>query len=148
MKTIIAIDPGASGGIAVMSGDLVEAFPMPEGMCDQVDKLLSLVVAYPHASAVLEKVGTYMPGNSGPSAATFARHCGHLEAALYCFGVPTEQVAPAKWMKAMGSLPVEKPARKAAIKELMARRYPTVTVTLKTADALGLLTWKLSQSHE
>ena len=142
MKPIIAIDPGASGGIAWRDADgITRAEPMPTGMTAQADLLRSLVASLPGAVAVLEKVGGYMPGNSGPAACTFARHCGHLEAALYLLGVPSEQVAPGVWMKALGALPSEKPERKRAIREAMARRYPALAVTLKTADALGILTW-------
>lgn len=142
-RPIIAIDPGAAGGVAWTESDgTVWAAPMPSGMTAQADLLRSLVASLPGAVAVLEKVGGYMPGNSGPAACTFARHCGHLEAALYLLGVPSEQVAPGVWMKkALGALPSEKPERKRAIREAMARRYPALAVTLKTADALGILTW-------
>ena len=145
MKTLICIDPGASGGIAVMDNHgAVAIHPMPEGMTAQLD-MLRAVACCPRITAVMEKTGTYVPGNSGVAAATFARHCGHLEAALYAFGVPCVQVAPAKWMKHLGALPKEKPERKRAIRELMQARYPHLSVTLKTADALGILTWAMAQ---
>jgi hypothetical protein len=64
----------------------------------------------------MEKVGGYQPGNSGPAAATFARHCGHLEAALYLLGVPVITVLPAKWMRVIGvPAKLEKGERKNAI---------------------------------
>lgn len=142
----IAIDPGAAGGIAWHDKDgMAQALPMPGGMAAQVEALRSLWFELSGngaiAVAVVEKTGTYMPGNSGPSAATFARHCGHLEAALYTLGIPTEQVAPGVWQRALGSLPKDKGERKRAIKEHMARRYPHLKVTLATADALAILTW-------
>ena len=141
-RPIISIDPGAAGGVAWAESDgTVWAAPMPSGMTAQADLLRSLVASLPGAVAVLEKVGGYMPGNSGPAACTFARHCGHLEAALYLLGVPAAQVAPGVWMRALGALPSEKPERKRAIREAMARRYPALAVTMKTADALGILTW-------
>ena len=87
----------------------------------------------------MDNVVTYAPGNHVGSACTFARHCGHLEAALYALGIPFTEVAPAVLMKKLGTLPKEKPERKRAIRELMARRFPGLDVTLKTADALGLL---------
>lgn len=153
MRPLLAIDPGASGGFAWMDGaGLVCCEPMPEGMTQQADKLRELSVDLCFLShgteltqAVMEKTGTYVPGNSGPSAATFARHCGHLDMALYLLGFPTEQVYPTVWQKFLGELPKEKPERKRAIKELMARRYPHLQVTLRTADALGILTWAMSK---
>jgi hypothetical protein len=81
----------------------------------------------------------YVPGNHVGSACTFARHCGHLEAALYTLGIPFTEVAPAVWMKKLGALPKNKQARKRAIREEMQRRFPALGVTLGTADALGLL---------
>lgn len=140
MQTLIAIDPGAAGGVAWRDADgVVHAVPMPEGMTAQVDFLRGLAAQLPGVAAVMEKVGTYVPGNHVGSACTFARHCGHLEAALYAVGVPFTEVAPQVWMKQLGSLPADKSLRKKAIRELMARRFPSLSVTLKTADALALL---------
>lgn len=112
---------------------------MPDGMTAQMDFLRSLAAGLPGLTAVMEKVGTYVPGNHVGSACTFARHCGHLEAALYALGIPFTEVAPAVWMKKLGTLPKDKPDRKRAIRELMARQFPALDVTLKTADALWLL---------
>lgn len=55
---------------------------MPDGMTAQVDFLRSLAAGLPSLTAIMEKVGTYVPGNHVGSACTFAPHCGHLEAAL------------------------------------------------------------------
>jgi hypothetical protein len=138
----IAIDPGASGGIAWTDRDgIAQAAPMPDGMTAQVDFLRALRAELPTAGAVMERVGGYRPGNSGPAAVTFARHCGNLEAALYSLGVPTICVTPRKWQAALGTWPDEKADRKRAIRDAMARRYPHLHVTLGTADALGMLTW-------
>ena len=140
MTPLLAIDPGAAGGLAWRDPDgIVHAEPMPDGMTAQVDRLRSLAATLPGLTAVMEKVGTYVPGNHVGSACTFARHCGHLEAALYTLGIPFTEVAPAVWMKKLGTLPKEKPERKRAIRELMARRFPGLGVTLNMADALGLL---------
>ena len=142
MTARMTIDPGASGGIAYTDLDgITQAVPMPDGMTAQIDLLRGLAASLPGLTALVEKVGTYLPGNSGPAAATFARHCGHLEAALYCLGIPTEQVAPGVWQRGFGAWPKEKMDRKRAIRDAMARRYPHLRVTLKTADALGMLTW-------
>ena len=140
MKPMLAIDPGAAGGLAWRDAEgRVDAAPMPEGMTAQVDFLRALAARLPGLEAVLEKVGWWMPGDHPNSACRFARHCGNLEAALYALGIPAVAVAPAAWMKTLGALPKDKRARKAAIRELMARRYPHLAVTLKTADALGIL---------
>ena len=142
MKPFLAIDPGVSGGLAWRDADgIVHADPMPDGMTAQVDYLRSLAAGLPGLSAIMEKVGTYVPGNHVGSACTFARHCGHLESALYALGIPFTEVAPAVWMKKLGSLPKDKAERKRAIRELMARQFPGLRVTLDTADALALLVY-------
>ena len=144
MKVVMAIDPGASGGLAWVDGDgVVQAEAMPHGMTAIVDRLRELVVAMPGVVAVLEKVGHWMPGDHPNAATKFARHCGQIEAALYALGIPFDEVAPGVWMKSLGALPKVKADRKRMIRELMARRYPHLRVTLDTADALGMLTWKL-----
>jgi hypothetical protein len=144
MKTILAIDPGASGGFAWVDNEgLVRAESIPAGMTAMVDRLRELAVELPGIAAVLEKVGHWMPGDHPNAATKFARHCGQVEAGLYSLGIPFEEVAPGVWMKSLGGLPKAKADRKRMIRELMARRYPHLRVTLDTADALGMLTWKL-----
>ena len=147
-KCLIAIDPGAAGGIAWTDSEgIAGAEPMPEGMTAIVDRLRSLAVDLSGCSAVVEKVGQWLPGDHPNSATKFARHCGNVEAALYGLGVPFTEVAPGVWMRTLGKLPKEKGPRKRAIRELMARRYPHLRVTLKTADALGILTWELEKTR-
>lgn len=139
---IVAIDPGASGGFAwTDESGHVHATPMPETMSDQADFIAQF--AESGYIMVIEKVGAYMPGNSGPASVKFARHCGHLEAIAYCFKIPSTQVAPQVWMKVFGALSKDKTERKNAIKEHVARLYPHLKVNLKTADALGILTWAI-----
>lgn len=148
MNPILCIDPGASGGFAVRgAGGAISASPMPEGMTAQVDAIRHIAVTNPGLTAIIEKVGFHYPGNSAVSTAKFSRHCGHLEAALYSFGVPFEEVAPSVWMKSLGALPADKTARKNAIKETVARRFPHLTITLKTSDALGMLVWAMQRSN-
>jgi hypothetical protein len=148
MNPILCIDPGASGGLAIFDTyNDVAAWSMPEGMTAQIDAIRAASAENPNLTAVIEKVGFHRPGNSAVSTAKFARHCGHLEAALYSVGVPFEEVAPGTWMKALGALPADKTARKNAIKEQVARRFPHLDVTLKTADALGMLVWAMQRSN-
>ena len=146
MIPILTIDPGASGGLALLDREgNVEAFPMRDGMTEQIDAIRHIAVTNPGIKAVIEKVGFHRPGNSAVSTAKFARHCGHLEAALYTWGIPYTEVSPAVWMRALGTLPKDKADRKRAIKEIVARRFPHLAVTLKTADALGMLVWAMQR---
>lgn len=149
MKRYLAIDPGASGGLAWFDHDgNVTADVMSEGMTAQADKIWSLKAGGYITHAVIERVGGYMPGNSGPAAVKFARHCGHIEAICYVLGLPIVYVSPQTWQKAIGTYSKDKAERKRQIKEQMARLYPHLDVTLKTADALGIMTWAIKQGDK
>lgn len=140
-KQLVCIDPGMSGALAYFDDDeVVRAENMPPTMPELVDKLRGLASAHPDIHCVVERVGGYVPGNSGPAAVKFGRHVGNIEAALYTLAIPTTQIAPSVWMKRLGTLPKDKKDRKNAIKSMMATRYPHLRVTLKNADALGILT--------
>ena len=163
MKIIIAIDPGLSGGIAWQDdAGKIHAKPMPEDMTSQADLIREIVGGHSLCYAIMERTGAYVPGNSSTAAVRFARHCGNLEAILYMARIPTVQVSPQKWQAVLPLTkfpPIPKGTRsdpkikkaetarrkmihKREIKEEMQRRYPHLRVTLKTADALGLLTFE------
>jgi len=137
---IVAIDPGANGGIAykttcgevkvekLVSGDL-------KGLFCQFRSLSRGDVV------VLEDVGFHVKGNNAQASATFAKHVGHLEMALAANWLEPVYVKPREWMKALGPLPKDKTERKNEIKRLMQERYPHIKVTLWSSDALGILTW-------
>lgn len=134
------IDPGINGGLAWIDDDgFARCKKMPEGMTEQADFIRSLLVACKIDRAVMEKTGTYQPGNSGPGAVTFARHCGNLEMCLYMLGIPTEQIAPSGWQKRLGVFSKEKATRKKEIKDLAQRAFPYLKVTLAVSDALGMM---------
>ncbi len=141
---MIAIDPGAKGAIVYDDDDgIICAEKMPDTPGSIVDALLDIKHATPtnDLRCVWEKTGTYMPGNSGPGAATFARHCGVIEGVLLAIGIPQQQVPPQKWQKHFGALPKDKGDRKRRIKQLMQERYPHLKVTLDNADALAIYTY-------
>jgi len=139
----LAIDPGASGAFAFTDREgIVHTENMPDGMTEICDWIKEHFTDFDRA--VVENVGGFHPGNSGPASVKFARHVGNLEAALYMVCIPTTKVAPQTWMKALGTWPKDKMERKRAIKESMARLYPHLSVTLSNADALGILTWTMT----
>lgn len=143
MKTLIAIDPGASGAIAVRDRDGgVFTYNMPDTIKDVWDELSCLNNSL-HLYAIIEDAGYHIQGNNASASCKFARHCGALEMALTGLSIPWEAVRPQKWMKHYGALPKEKKDRKNKIKELMQRRYPNIKVTLANADALAILTFAI-----
>lgn len=139
MKTIIGIDPGTAGGIAVLKDSQIDTYNMPETYPDIYNLLASL--KDDDTMAVLEDVGHGMPGQSSKATAVFARHNGHLEMALYALGIRTVKVTPQKWQKhysnSLGkSKDCEKREWKNKLKGLAQQMFPTVKVSLKTADAI------------
>ena len=115
-------------------------FAIPYRLDGAIDAIREIVAEVPHHRR-------HQTASTAAKAATakFARHCGHLEAALYTWGIPYTEVSPAVWMRALGTLPKDKADRKRAIKEIVARRFPHLTITLKTSDALGMLVWAMQR---
>lgn len=143
MSTLIAIDPGASGGIAwTHSSGAVWAAKMPDTPKD-IYALIGDVALELDTTCVIEDVGYHIKGNNASASCKFARHVGHLEAFLLALEIPTTRVRPAKWQKHFGALPKDKTQRKRKIKELVQQRHPKLKVTLMTSDALGILEWAM-----
>jgi len=143
MATYCGIDPGLAGGIAILEGDELYTFKMPETYPDIYETLKGLQSDFGGLKAVMERVGNGIPGQSSKATATFARHNGHLEMALYALGIQTEEVTPQKWQKFYSnqigsSKGLTKVAWKNKLKGLAQRLYPRTKVTLNTADAILL----------
>ena len=166
---IITIDPGASGGIAWRdtSGE-VHCIDMPETPKDILIELgcIHNVTDSDDVFCLIEQVGSYVSGNSGPSAVKFARHCGHLDMAILSAGIPHETILPAKWEHWFIGKPsypkIPKETKPAERKRLLAKRkrerktkikakaqslFPGVKVTLKTSDALGMLAYAIGKGE-
>jgi hypothetical protein len=141
---VICVDPGQNGGIAWLDEQgRVVADTMPESMTEihsYFENFSFYSTDHKDCMAFIEKTGGYVPGNSGPGAVKYAKHIGHIEMALYAAGIPCEQIAPAVWMRALGVPPkLGKTERKNWIKDYVQRHFPSLKVTLKTSDALGML---------
>ena len=142
-KAVAGIDPGNAGGIAIIEGNNLYTFKMPDTYADIYEMLKGLQEDFNIVIAFLERVGTGVPGQSSKATATFARHNGHLEMALYALGIQTEEVTPQKWQKFYSnqigsSKGLTKTEWKNKLKGLAQRLYPTEKVTLNTADAILL----------
>lgn len=127
----IGIDPGKSGGIAVITTDgAAYAYRMPETDRDLLDLLGDIGAEV--SCAMLEQVHA-MPGQGVTSTFTFGRGFGKLEMALCAARIPFELVTPQKWQKALGCLTKgDKNVSKAAAQRL----FPALKVTHAIADAL------------
>ena len=148
MKTIVAIDPGVTGGIAVWGYGKTECHSMPETEGDRVDFIKSLKAAAPmeggEVVCVLEKVGGYAgKGQPGSAMFVFGENFGFLKGVIQALEIRLELVRPQEWQKGLGlgtaSACGSKPEWKNKLKAEAQRRFPQLTVTGRTADALLLL---------
>jgi len=152
MKTIVAIDPGVSGGIAVWGYGKTECFPMPETEGDLVDCIKSLKAAASmeggEVVCVLEQVGGFA-GKAQPGSAMFrfGEHFGFLKGVIQTLEIRLELVRPQVWQKGLGlgtaSGCASKTEWKNKLKAEAQRRFPHLAVTLKTADAVLLLDYAM-----
>lgn len=147
-KVIIAVDPGASGGIAIRRhGGGIEVHPMPETEADVVeligDTLREASLEGDMSVAYVEQVGGFVKGSPAPGSAmfNFGRNVGVIHGVLLAKKVPTIEVRPQAWQKALsvGQSATYGSNWKAHLKGLAQQRFPQLKVTLKTADALLLL---------
>ena len=143
-KIFIGIDPGFAGGVALLDGNNIKTYRMPEEFPDVYNLFLEIKEENEGKEmvAVLENVGHGIPGQSSKATASFARHNGHIEMALYALCIRTVKVTPQKWQKyfsnSLGSAPGEKEKKewKNKLKSLASQMYPDAKPTLYTADAI------------
>lgn len=151
MKLIIAIDPGASGGIAFeIQNALPHAYPIPQTEGDIVVALhelkkLAIEFAAEPICYIEDQVGCVGPGMKVSATAmfTFGRGFGFLLGVLQTQGWRITPVRPQKWQEALSLGSKRACASKTEWKNKLKARaqqlYPDEAVTLKTADALLLL---------
>lgn len=113
MSFVIGIDPGISGAISVFRrfpSTLHDVVDMPTLEVDSgktkkrhisAAGLRDILVCYPEAHVVIEKVGA-LPGNGSVSMFNFGRSAGIIEGVVAAFRMPHTYVTPATWTKAVG----------------------------------------------
>lgn len=145
MSVYIGIDPGKSGGIAVIKTFNDERLPdvwadkMPEtegDIWDYFDSLLLEGICYleqitPRPAIIKGK--SIQAARGSIASFKLGEHYGYLKATLKGHNIPTEIVPPAKWQKALGCLTKgDKNITKAKAQQL----FPSIKVTHAVADAL------------
>ena len=146
-KLIIAIDPGVSGGIAI-GVDSPVLYPMSETVHDLAELIRCAKDSadYP-VEAHVELVGGFIGKNQpGSRMFTFGQSYGQILGILAALQIPVHLVRPQKWQALLGigngsGLP--KHQWKAKLKAKAQQLYPSLKITLQTADAL--LLWHLAQ---
>lgn len=139
--TILAIDPGANGGIALDSDGAVAALKIPATDGDLL-KTLKDCASGPR-KAYLENIVKYAGTNMPSSAmAVYASSWGVIKGMLMALEYEVILVKPQDWQKALGlgtSKGMSKTEWKNKLKGEAQRLYPNLDVTLATADALLML---------
>lgn len=165
----IGIDPGMSGGIAVLCGASVAAITMPRTDHGIWDYLSQFITVEPrHVCAGMEQVGGYIKDNPTPGSAmfNFGENCGHLRMACVAGGLKVTKggVAPAhlytippqEWQRGLKIDPHRtgesdtdwKNRLRWNAEELFPKRlHPSLRVTLRNADAL-LIAAYVRQQHQ
>jgi hypothetical protein len=144
----IGIDPGASGGLAVLLADRTVAYASK--LPDTEHELLTVLADYGSVQsiAIIERVWA-SPQMGVSSAFKFGVNVGVWRCALTACRIPFDEVTPNKWQAAMGiaqrtgkTTLARTPGTKPHVKDknIAKRRaqalFPDVTVTHAIADAL------------
>jgi len=136
---VLGIDPGKSGGIALLSPNgmpiVAPTSPTPFDFYKQVGEFKQFAErGGASLHAWLEQVHS-MPRDGVKSAFTFGKWCGYLEMVLIVYGIPFDTVRPQVWMTELGCMTK---GDKNISKSKSQMLFPELAdkITLKTADAL------------
>ncbi len=138
MKFFLGIDPGQSGGWAVLDGGgmYIEGALYEEGAF--LPSVNTIDPFGPFSLACLEKVHSF-PGQGVASTFKFGTNFGWWQGVLDAFTIPYELITPQRWMKAVLDSGDRSPEHRMAFAR---RRWPDAPLTRKkdsgVADALCL----------
>jgi hypothetical protein len=132
----IGIDPGLSGGIALVrgNGQVFRYNAMPKTERDVWLTLADWKLFSGRAHATIEFVSA-SPQMGVTSAFTFGKGYGGLLMLLTALDIPFDQITPRKWQTAMGCL---SGGDKNVTKRRAQQLFPKLTITHAIADALLL----------
>jgi hypothetical protein len=144
----LGIDPGVSGGLAILDGDYRAAFKMPVTDGDLLDALVGWSDGgVRQVKAVIERAIPFSrPGAKigVVSAFTSGRGYGRLLMALTAARIPFDEVMPVKWQTALS-------CRTRGDKNVSKRRaqqlFPALKITHAIADALLLAEYARRTYH-
>ncbi len=141
MTNFLGVDPGLSGGIAVISDRIVEAHRMPQTDRDLWDLITGIHSRTPIAYALVEELHALPAaveeklGIKRGSIGTWklGLHYGSTRMALVAAGIPFDERVPQVWQKLMCCRTAgDKNVSKAKAQQL----FPQIKVTHHIADAL------------
>jgi hypothetical protein len=139
-NTRLAIDPGKNGGLAWMGMNGPQAARWPKMPREAVE----LITTINPDDTLIEKVGGFIGDEEKAKGWTMFQF-GYVAAAPYwillTLGKRVRFVTPQKWQKALsvGNRQSYGPKWKNHLKTLASELYPSIGVSLATADALLML---------
>lgn len=173
---IVSVDPGASGGLAVLSNGGVESRKMPETTADVFAFLeraqIAAIMADEPIRCFMEKVSGFIgEAQPGSSSFVFGQGYGEIIGMLTAMRIPFELVTPQKWQKPLALGKVERTKsppgateeEQKAVKNLNAKAkgawknklkakaqqlFPDQKVTLATSDCLLILEYARQQENQ
>ena len=124
MKTLfIGIDPGKSGGIAVIEDRQARTMPYSdEELKKELDRVKLYDLSVADAVCCLEKGGA-MPGQGVTSMFNFGVSYGYIKGVLEAYRIPYQEIPPQRWKKEFGLN-----SDKAASVEVCRRLFPDVSL--------------------
>lgn len=141
MSCFLGIDPGVSGGLALIEDrELVMADKMPTSEVELCKWMETVQICY-KPQAVIEVVHA-MPRQGVKSMFTFGRAYGAVRLATLCKGIPLDECRPREWQKALGISPKKPNETKTQWKKRLQAKahqlFPRAAekITLQIADAV------------
>ena len=134
---ILGIDPGHSGGFALVGDDKKpETYTFAKKT--EWDTMSAIRSALEFVDfAVIERVHAF-PGQGVSSTFKFGRHYGFLRGVLTTCGIPWDDVSPATWQRSLRCLTKgDKNVTKSKAQQL----WPGLIITHAIADALLIAEW-------
>lgn len=143
---LIAIDPGASGGIAWRDSDSKACcVPMPQTHGDLLMLLRERLRNDSDAAVYLEQLVKFAgPKLPGSTMAVYAASWGTIKGMVMALGAPLHLVNAKEWQKSLGFGRAKNGSKAEWKRKLRGKAqelYPHLEVTLKTADALLMLAY-------
>ena len=138
-RKVIGIDPGKGGGIAVITGEIVQVHNCPRTVKDMallIGICLNDVAAY-RTKVFLEKVWAF-PTDGRAGSFTFGENYGQWQGILASHEIEPVLITPKMWQSHFEiKKGLKKDVRKRILKQIARERCPNIKkITLKTADAL------------
>jgi len=135
MSVFIGIDPGASGGAAMLDsqGSIIDVVKFKDmTLRDMADLFCEWSSQYELPKAIIEKVHS-MPKQGVSSTFKFGENFGMLQMALASYHIEFDYVTPQKWQGAMNC---RTKGDKNVTKARAQQRWPHYKITHANADCL------------